>query len=143
MCRSEPINIIHSQIIHDVADDDFVIEDPYQDIEAKEIDVMRWVNLRLTLIRYKVYVDKIQSMSIMNLRLTLIRYKGSESEDHIAAGFKSFDANKDGGIDPQEVRAIYRGLMDQADLFKFYAEADKNEDGLIDIDEYRAYIKSL
>lgn len=32
--------------------------------------------------------------------------------------FKRFDTNNDGGIDPQEVRAIYKGYMDQADLFK-------------------------
>ncbi|EEQ99121.1 hypothetical protein Pmar_PMAR023843 [Perkinsus marinus ATCC 50983] len=55
--------------------------------------------------------------------------------------FRRFDTNNDGGIDPQEVRAIYKGYMDQADLFKFYSEADKNEDGLIDMNEYKAYAR--
>ncbi|KAF4700037.1 hypothetical protein FOZ63_012814 [Perkinsus olseni] len=91
-----------------VLDDDFVIEDPYLDLEDGG--------------------DK---------------HAGSRTDQQYEEDFKDFDTNNDGGIDPQEVRAVYKGFMDQADLFKFYSEADKNEDGLIELDEYKAYVRSL
>ncbi|EER08488.1 conserved hypothetical protein [Perkinsus marinus ATCC 50983] len=94
---------------HHIIDDDFVIEDPYADLEELDGTATGGMNPR--------------------------------EPEQLEEEFRRFDTNNDGGIDPQEVRAIYKGYMDQADLFKFYSEADKNEDGLIDMNEYKRMLE--
>lgn len=49
--------------------------------------------------------------------------------------FKEYDTNKDGYVDPIEIRTVHAGISYQNVNILFIA-ADLNEDGLLDMQEY-------
>jgi Ca2+-binding EF-hand superfamily protein len=59
------------------------------------------------------------------------------SIDEHRQDFATYDANKDGFIDPSEVRALYDGIKSW-DLSAYFVAVDANENGLIDLDEFLA-----
>eukprot|EP00355_Strombidium_rassoulzadegani_P009845 CAMPEP_0168625112 /NCGR_PEP_ID=MMETSP0449_2-20121227/9817_1 /TAXON_ID=1082188 /ORGANISM="Strombidium rassoulzadegani, Strain ras09" /LENGTH=79 /DNA_ID=CAMNT_0008666803 /DNA_START=18 /DNA_END=257 /DNA_ORIENTATION=+ len=57
------------------------------------------------------------------------------TEEEHRRDFESFDTNKDGFVDAQEVRER-NPKVSQEDVSAFFIESDKNEDGKVSLDEY-------
>jgi len=54
--------------------------------------------------------------------------------------FGEFDANKDGQLDPLEIRTRFKGYLNEQDLYYFYDNADKDLSGTVSFDEYLIYV---
>eukprot|EP00930_Biecheleria_cincta_P097577 TRINITY_DN89282_c0_g1_i1.p3 TRINITY_DN89282_c0_g1~~TRINITY_DN89282_c0_g1_i1.p3 ORF type:complete len:113 (+),score=30.00 TRINITY_DN89282_c0_g1_i1:38-376(+) len=57
--------------------------------------------------------------------------------------FLDFDLNKDNLIDAQEVRAQFKGELDQKELHQFFLDVDKDLSGTITLEEYIDYAVNL
>merc|ERR1740116_629078 len=57
--------------------------------------------------------------------------------------FIEFDLNEDSQIDPQEVRAQFKGDLDPKELHQFFIDVDKDGSGTVTLKEYVDYAATL
>merc|ERR550514_1230325 len=57
--------------------------------------------------------------------------------------FIDFDLNKDDQIDPQEIRAQFKGELDPKELYQFFQDVDKDDTGTVTLQEYIDYAVTL
>lgn len=62
------------------------------------------------------------------------------AEENARRDFGEFDANKDGQLDPLEVRSRFKSYLNEQDLYYFYDNADKDRSGTVSFDEYLGYV---
>jgi len=63
-----------------------------------------------------------------------------QQEVNARRDFGEFDANKDGQLDPLEIRTRFKGYLNEQDLYYFYDNADKDLSGTVSFDEYLIYV---
>ena len=63
-------------------------------------------------------------------------------EESARRDFDEFDVNKDGQLDPLEIRTRFKGYLNERDLFFFFDASDKDHSGTVSWDEYLGYIKN-
>jgi Ca2+-binding EF-hand superfamily protein len=69
-------------------------------------------------------------------------YSSESIEDQAKRDFGEFDKNADGLLDVAEIRAEFKGLLDEQDLDYFFRHADSDTSGTIDFPEYLVYVKA-
>ena len=57
--------------------------------------------------------------------------------------FKSYDLDKNGLIDPQELRTVYHGTLMEEDLQAFWSAIDTKKQGFFTLEEYIDYALKL
>jgi len=67
----------------------------------------------------------------------------SDPDAEFKQDFRDFDLNNDKKIDPQEIRAQFKGDLSLEELFSFIDDVDKNQDGVVHLQEYVDYASSL
>ena len=68
-------------------------------------------------------------------------YNSVSIEDSAKRDFNEFDVNKDGQLDPLEIRTRFKGYLNERDLFYFFDSSDKDHSGTVSWHEYLQYIK--
>jgi len=70
---------------------------------------------------------------------------GTPNDPHVEfrQDFKDFDLDSNGNIDPQEIRAQFKGDLDNEELFTFITDVDTDHDGLVKLQEYINYASQL
>lgn len=62
------------------------------------------------------------------------------TEANARRDFGEFDANKDGQLDPLEIRSRFKSFLNEQDLYYFYDNADKDRSGTVGFEEYLVYV---
>ncbi len=65
------------------------------------------------------------------------------SEESARRDFDEFDINRDGQLDPHEIRSVFVGTLSAADVFTFYETTDKDHSGTVSWPEYLEYVRDL
>ena len=73
--------------------------------------------------------------TLVGIMLLLETCSCKTTDKQFEADFFQYDSNKDGFVDPIEIRAVHVGISYQNVNILFIA-ADLNEDGLLDLQEY-------
>jgi len=63
----------------------------------------------------------------------------TEQHAHYIEDFKTYDLDKNGLIDPQEIRTVYHGSLMEEDLKSFWDSVDVKNNGYFDLNEYIEY----
>ncbi len=58
---------------------------------------------------------------------------------HYIEDFNSYDLDKNGLIDPQEIRTVYHGTLLEEDLKAFWDAVDVDNNGFFDLKKYVDY----
>jgi Ca2+-binding EF-hand superfamily protein len=66
-----------------------------------------------------------------------------EKKEQLIQDFNRYDLNRDGRIDPQEIRTLYGQQLSQDELQSFFNAVDKLQQGTFDLDDYIQYALSL
>ena len=64
---------------------------------------------------------------------------GSSENAQYLEDFNSYDLDKNGLIDPQEIRTVYHGTLVEADLKSFWDAVDSKMNGFFTLQEYIDY----
>ena len=63
----------------------------------------------------------------------------SQLHAHYIEDFNSYDLDKNGLIDPQEIRTVYHGTLLEEDLKAFWDAVDVDNEGFFDLEKYVDY----
>lgn len=75
-----------------------------------------------------------------NIQVTSEENRKKSQEANARRDFGEFDANKDGQLDPLEIRTRFKGYLNEQDLYYFYDNADKDLSGTVSFEEYLVYV---
>ena len=76
----------------------------------------------------------------LGLLFSLVRGEVDEKlHAHYIEDFNSYDLDKNGLIDPQEIRTVYHGTLLEEDLKAFWDAVDVDNDGYFDLKKYVDY----
>jgi Ca2+-binding EF-hand superfamily protein len=86
-----------------------------------------------------VYVPKIMTRGIAVLATVVVATVDPNQHSHFIEDFKTYDLDKNGLIDPQEIRTVYHGTLKEEDLKSFWDAVDVNNNGFFTLEEYIEY----
>ena len=75
-----------------------------------------------------------------NIQVTSEENRKKSQEANARRDFGEFDANKDGQLDPLEIRTRFKGYLNEQDLYYFYDNADKDLSGTVSFEENLVYV---
>ncbi len=100
--------------------------------------------MRVVSTQYPTILAKCIMKTIVQAVLVAVVYGGGEGVDpnehsHFIEDFKTYDLDKNGLIDPQEIRTVYHGTLMEEDLKSFWDAVDVKNNGFFTLEEYIEY----